>query len=480
MGVPGTVVTGGFVQENERNPNVAGVRKYRTYSEILANTTIVAAGVRLFLNLAAKAQWTVEPAKDERNVAPPSLDDDGTFIPAARSSSASALEVADFVYECMGDMETSWSRMIRRSAMFRLYGFSVQEWTAKRRDDGRIAYEDVAPRPQKTIEQWDQDTTGRVLNIGQRAPQTGELLWIPRTKCVYVTDDSLNDSPEGLGLFRHLVESNQRLKRYMELEGFGFETDLRGIPIGRAPIQALDEMVAQGTISEEQKALYLDTIKQFIGGHIKNPNLGLLLDSVTYQTQDEKGAPSNVPKWDMELLSGDSTSSGQIEVGKSIERVTREMARVLGVEHLLLGEGTSGSHALSKDKSHQFALIVDSTITELRETYERDWLRPLMTMNGIEKDLWPTFKVEPIQFRDIEQITNAIKDLAQAGVMLDPQDDAVPAIFHLMGLPAPDPNLAEARMQQERRDRENELNAKLDVSARAAAASVAGEEGGEN
>lgn len=56
-GGPGVAVFGGYVEEGETNAKVAGHQKWQTYTNILANTSIVAASVRFFINLLAKAQW---------------------------------------------------------------------------------------------------------------------------------------------------------------------------------------------------------------------------------------------------------------------------------------------------------------------------------------------------------------------------------------------------------------------------------------
>lgn len=454
VGHMGTAIYGGFIVEKEKNARLTGVQKYRTYSEILANTAIVAAGVRFFLNLVAKAEWRVEPAKD----VPPEGDE------GSPTSSDEAVEVADTIQEMMNDMDTPWVRVVRRAAMYRFYGFSIQEWTAKRRDDGQIGMLDVAPRPQVTIERWDVDVTGRVIGVIQRSEQTQEEIYLPRNKIAYVVDDTLNDSPEGLGLFRHIVESVQRLRRYEELEGFAFETDLRGIPIGRAPLQELEEAVRRNEITEEQRAVLEQGLEDFIKKHIKNPQLGIILDSTPYRSLDENASPSTVRKWDMDLLEGDGASQGQESILKAIERVNREIARVLGVEQLLLGEGDRGSFALSRDKSNNFALVVDSTLQELTAVFDRDYVGPLMRLNGWDESLRPTLKTEAIQYRDIEQITTAIKDLALAGVAIHPEDEAVKEIFDLLGLSRLNPELAEqdleeARGQVERMMREEEIAA---------------------
>ena len=231
-GAPGTAVYGGVIQVEEKNANLASRdERYKTYSELLANTSIVAAGTRYFLNLVAKAEWGFTPSDK---------DTDGKFAELAE----------ELLTE---DPRTPWHRIVRRAAMYRFYGFSVQEWTARRRDDGTLTFADVAPRAQATISKWDLMDDGAVLGVVQTSPQTMEDLYIPRQKCLYIVDDTLSDSPEGLGLFRHLVASSHRLARYEQLEGFGFETDLRGIPIGRAPFTDLAAAVKAGEITDAQR-----------------------------------------------------------------------------------------------------------------------------------------------------------------------------------------------------------------------------------
>jgi hypothetical protein len=317
--------------------------------------------------------------------------------------------------------------------MYRYYGFSVQEWTARKMADGTIGFKDISPRPQITIERWDVELTGKVHGVVQRSPQTSKEIYLPRHKIVYVVDDSLNDSPEGLGLFRHLAEPAKRLMHYQLLEGYGYETDLRGIPIGRAPLSQLQSKVDSGAISAEQKTLNVQPLTDFIQKHVKNPELGLMLDSLPYRTEDEKGTPGVTPQWDLQLLKGGNSASSEA-VAKAIERLNRELARIMGVEHLLLGGDGKGSLALARDKTQNFALIIDSTLRELAETFEKDLLTPIWEMNGWDPDLKPEFKTEAIQYRDIEQVTGALTDMANAGAVLAPDDPAINEVRDLLGL----------------------------------------------
>lgn len=424
QGAFGTAIFGGYIVETEKDARLAGLEKYRTYSNILANTAIVAAGVRYFLNLVGKAHWRVEPA----------------------DSSEEAERIASTIADVMTDMVTPWHRVVRRAAMYRFYGFSLQEWTAKRRSDGAIGLYDIAPRPQKTIERWDVTESGEVRGVIQRSPQTQQELYLPRGKLIYLVDDSLDDSPQGLGLFRHIAPKAATLDRYELLEGWGFERDLRGTPIGRGPLAEMAEQLNAGNLTSEQVTALRQPIEQFVKNALKGKDTGIVLDSAVYRGTGESQTPSPTPQWNVELLQGSTNS--QPDMARAIERLNREMARILGVEHLLLGADSSGSFALSKDKTQSFGMIVTSTLQEIKESFEADFLTPLFELNGWNIDLWPNLKVEQIQFRDIEQITGALADLAQSGAMLTPEDPAINEVRDMLGLSAA-PEMEEAEMEAE-------------------------------
>jgi len=411
-GTIGTAVHGGYVQSVESNADMVGQKKFETFSEMLVNISIIGAGVRYFLNLISKPEWTVEPPED---------------------SGDAGQEIADKVADAIFKMETPWYRVVRRAAMFRFYGFSWQEWTAKKNEDGSIGYLDIEPRAQKTIERWDLDEHGKVHGVLQRSPQTMKEHYIPRAKSVYMVDDSLQDSPEGLGLFRHMAETSRSLVRLEQLEGWGFELDCRGMPVGRGPFSDLQELVDAGELTEAKKAEIEQPLSDFIENHVQAPQRGLFLDSKTYATEDEKGTPSSIYKWGVELLKAGATNLG--DLNNAIMRKVRDLARVMGVESLLLGESGAGSLAMAKDKSGNFYLIIDSTLKELTEQFEKDVVEPLMKLNGWPDELKPTLKVEKIQHKDVTELTQALVDMAQAGAILAPDDPVINAIRDLLGLP---------------------------------------------
>ena len=412
IGRPGTQMYGGFIVHGERDPKLASSEaRYRTYTEILLNTAIVAAGIRYFVNLLGNAAWKLKPAK---------ADKDGVI--------ATRIEKA-----LMKDPRTPWHRVVRRAAMFRFYGFSLQEWTAERGDDGMITFADIEPRAQKTIWRWEVDKNGRVIGAYQQDPNTYEEIFLPRSKLVYVVDDTFNDSPEGLGVFRQLVDPVTRLKRYEQLEGFGFETDLRGLLVCRIPASLMQKMEKGGEMTAEERKELEDPLTDFAKNHIKTPRLALMLDSAVYKTEDNDERPSPQRLWDVELVRGGATSFP--ENAAAIDRLNRECAWILGIEHMLLGATTSGSFALSRDKTQNFFLICTGALRELGISFDNDLIAPLMRLNGWPKEKQPTLKSEGVSHSDATQLTEVIERISRAGVSLSTNDPFINYVRESLGLP---------------------------------------------
>jgi hypothetical protein len=422
----GTAVWGGYVENIEKDRRLVGQNRYKTASDILANVSIVAAGLRFFLNLAAVPIWSVKPAEDL----------------GEGKSSDEAKRLAEFVQDILDDLDTSWSRIVRRSGMYRFHGFGVQEWTAKRREDGLIGIADVEQRPQHTIERWELADDGTIVGMWQRWPQNGQLLFLPRPKVVYLVDDTFTDSPEGLGLFRHLVEPAERLRRYLKMEGLGYERDMRGLPVGKAPLDELRQRVANGTLAKADAEKAVAGLENFLKLQVKEEDSALLLDSAMFREPNADGFNLQGDKWDMKLLT--AGASGFADMAKAIDRLTHDMARIIGVESLMLGgQGGGGSRAMSEDKSRNLYLSVDATVKDIAEGFRRDMIGAVWVLNGLPPKLMPKLHTEDVAFKDVAVVAKALADMATAGAILSPDDPAINDVRDLLGLSKQPENQAE-------------------------------------
>jgi hypothetical protein len=412
QGVSGFTVSGGYVQTPETNANLFGARRWIKAAEILSNVSIVAASVRYSLNLMSHPSWKADPASDK---------------PEAKA-------LAELVEEILNGADTSWSRIVRRMGMYRYHGFSIQEWVAKKRDDGKIGIQSIEARPQQTVTRWDVDDNGGIKGVVQMAPQTSREIYLPRQKLLYCVDDSFTDRPEGMGWFRHLVEPFERMQKYLKLETIGFERDLSGIPIGRAPISRINEMVKAGKLTQEQATQMVDGLKQFVKMKSKEPSTGVILDSEPYRVRTDTGEQvSSMLEWGLELLTGNP--SGIEALGNAVRRLSFDMAMIIGTESILVGREGEGSRALSEDKSRNLYLTINSSLGDMAEAADRDLVTPLWAMNGLPDDLRPKLSVEDAAFRDVEAVARTLNEMAQAGAILQPDDPAIDDLRQSMGLP---------------------------------------------
>lgn len=416
QGTTGFSIYGGYLQSIERSKKLQYSERERTVADMLANISIIAASTRYFVNLVSKSNWTVKPA----------LDIDG------EQSSEDAKRVAELVERAMYGMDVSWTRFIRRSSLYRFHGFAIQEWTAKRNLDGTITYKTIDSRPQHTITRWDLDKNANVVGVVQTSVQTGQDFYLPRKKIIYFVDDTLTDYPDGMGVFRHLVEPSERLKEYLRLEGTGFTRDLRGIPIGRAPYLELQRAVTNGEITAEYAQEILKEMENFVKLQTKDVDTSITLDSSPYLNVNENGQSfSSAMKFGLELLSG--AAPGLTDINTAINRTNQEMARIIGTENLMLGNNT-GSYGLSEDKSKNLFLQVEATLSDISETCEIDFIEPLFRLNGIPEELKPTLAPEGLQFREFQEVSRALADMARAGAVLTPDDPVIDDVRGLMGV----------------------------------------------
>lgn len=416
IGTTAQTISDGFVAIDDPDPAMQSNARYAVYNRMLHDVTIIAASVRLFLNLISKSNWSVVPPKDES----------GDILPGAQ-------ELADLVDNMRGDITTSWPRVIRRIAMYIFVGYSVHEWTAIRREDGNISIGKIGHRPQSSIFRWDMTEETDVMGVWQRLANGKEVL-IPRAKMIYAVDDALTDHPEGTGLFRHLRRATKRLKAFEDLEEVGYENDLRGIPVASIPMGEIDRKAKK---LGKGAAAYISRVKapfmKFVKGHVRNKKQGMLIDSETYRAADEARSPSSVRKWGVELLQGESSAFDSM--ANAIKRIKEEIALALGTEHLLIGQDGTGSLALSKTKTGTFYLTLISVMQELVDIMQRDWLDPIWEMNGFPDELKPKLAAEEIRDEDIEKITSALERIVRAGGMVG--DEAFWEVLDMMGLSRP-------------------------------------------
>lgn len=429
-GGDGVVSYGGFLYQGERNPRLQGANKWLTLDNVLINTLIVAAAFRAFDAFLESAKWTPEPN------------------PLGGRDAEKMADIArDGLIEAR--MPHPWSTVVRKTGTgARFKGMAMHEWMGRKKNTrGQPwVFENIEHRPQSTIHQWIKpDERLPWTGVVQRLP-SGSLLPIARAKLFHLSDDAMSDSPEGVGYLRHMVTPADRRTRYEQLEGYAMETNLAGVPFGRAPLRKLRNAAIDSGIPENDEA----AIQTWIGvrtkfmtdlleNHIKTPNLHMLMDSQPYLSGDERATPSSIYEWAIDTMKG--TGLGLTEIRSAMGDGAMDMARVMNCEWMLMGD-KEGARAVHGDKTAMFGMNINSLNRRIGYYATAQLLWPMTALNGFDPETCcPNMRPSPIPMETIEAVCNALAQLAKSGAPIPPGWDGVNIILDRAELP-PFPDVA--------------------------------------
>ncbi|HET9893248.1 MAG TPA: hypothetical protein VFQ42_22410 [Mycobacterium sp.] len=420
-GSDGIVNVGGFLVTGERDPGLVGINKWTAFDNAILGVAIVSSAVNIWTQLVGSAKLTVEPNK---------------------IGGQDAQRAADIVDQGFlnAQLTTPVNQIFRRQSMKRFKGFAVHEVLLKRRAaDDMIVVGDIQDRPQWTIWRWNRpDPQAEWTGVEQMTPAAGQNTWyIPRERLFYSVENTLSPSPEGVGVLRQLADHVRRLALFKKFEGIGFQTDLSGVPVARAPLAKLQNEMPQGLSPAEIKAKVLQEVGwmyDLLKNHNKNAEQGILLDSATYTDKSASQSPSSIYEYAFDLIKG-SGSTSLAAIGEAIGRETADIARVMCAEWLLLGgQDSGGAYSMHEDKTAMFALCVNSVNEDLAADAKRDIAARLLVMNGIDPELFlPNIIVEPVATGSVQAACQALASLFQAG--LNPTDPAINVLRGRLKLP---------------------------------------------
>lgn len=421
-GAAGTALIGGWPDFKEKKAQLATLpERMRTFDDAKANVAIIGTGLRNFYTLVDGVTWRVMP--DVTRLAP---DED-----------------RDALEDLCRRVEARWAKLnvklaviARRQCAAKIDGAAIQAWTAVEDEDGGLRIGRCDVRPVGTIERWVRDEFGELVGVFQRDPESQQELWIPRSRMIYSVDDQLTDNPAGMGLMRHAMTDVRVMGVYEQLEGTGYQTDMRGLPVGYAPLAKLRQMVKDGLMTEEEYRQRKGTLDKILSNHVKTGNLSVLLDSAVYRNPD--GTLSSVKEYGIELVRGDQGSKYEA-IKKAIEHRELRIARLFGQEHLFIGsQGNSGGYGQSKDRSKSFGQMVNSTVISVGSDLDRDLLRVELELMGEDPDSPISCTPDASNLRDVTEAVDVVWKLSQA----QPIQPGDPIINHVRALaklpPAPE------------------------------------------
>lgn len=451
LGTTGLYRTQGIIHE-EFLPELIGIRGRRVYRQMIDNDPIIGASLAIIEWLVRKVEWTIEAAGE-------SPDD---------------VAQAEFLRQCLlEDMSYAWQDTLSEIITFLPWGWSYLETVYKYRDgpteadpmrrskftDGKVGIRKLALRGQETLLNWDFDPEGGIKGMNQWGSPDFVTHYIPIEKALLFRTTSRKNNPEGRPILRNVYEPYYYGREIMRIEAIGIERDLAGLPIAWMPPKYLE-----GNLSETD-AMVRHAVEKFIVNIRRDAQEGALFP-MRYDDHGNK-------LFDFTLMT--SGGARQFDTDKIVARYDHRKAIVFMTDFMLLGTSSTGSYALSEDKTDLFEVALDVFLNIVCDVINRHLVPRLFGMNGLILPDFPKLAHGKIKTIPLDVLGNFVLHLGQAGFQMFPSADGQLEHETLVraGLPAaaPEQYVQQAADQQQaeadQMAREMELRQKQ-IDARAA------------
>jgi hypothetical protein len=410
IGQSGLNTLGGYVAD-ELNPALRGQLGAKTYRNMADNDATVGAILFTVSMLIRSATWAVQAVDD----------------------SDEAAKVKDFVEECLADMSVAMTAVVSEIATMFTYGFAPLEIVWKRRQgptqldgskrstfsDGKIGIRNLSLRSQPTIFKWDFDPdSGSILGAWQQ-PQSGPPVLIPITRLLLFRTVEERNNPEGRSMLRTAYRSWYFKRRIEEIEAIGIERDLAGLPIALIPGQ---HFAIDGTDDDKRMVSKWDSIVKNIR---QDQMAGITMPS------DRDGSGNLL--YELKLLT--SGGARAFDTSGVIDRYNKAIATSVLADFLFLGQGRTGSFALSSDKTALFATAIGAYTASIGEVFTRHLFPRLLELNGMDPTLCPSLSAGNLQHENLQEVGDFVVKLVQAGAQLFPDRELENKLRKMAGLP---------------------------------------------
>lgn len=419
-GSDGVIAHGGFLLDAERHADLVGSNRWVKYDNLSSNCAAVASALHVWLTLAGSVKWQAQ-----ENAA----------------GGKDAATCAELVHDGLlaARMTKPWRNVVKRQAMKKFRGFALHAKGITRDGQGRVVFSELGHRPQWTVYRWLKPIeTEPWIGIEQQT-RMGARYPIARSDLFYSAEDALTDSPDGIGLFRHIVEAERIFARYRQLQGIAFDTDINGVPLGRAPLSAIYDAAKKRGDSDADAAAAVRSatlvIQDFIENRVVKSNRSLLLDSIPVFSVDTDGSqrPSSIYQWSVDTI---KSLIGSIpELRAALGDLNREILRVMSAEWMAMGD-SEGARSVHGDKTQMFCAVINALLDDLADDATRDLSWWLTAMNGYDPNTCaPTLVHEPVRMKSALDAAQMLKVLSEAA--LHPDDEAIAILRSREDLPPP-------------------------------------------
>lgn len=308
---------------------------------------------------------------------------------------------AQFIRECMDDMEHSWMDFIRNILSMNTFGFSILEKVYRKRtiangsdyDDGLIGWKKIPIRTQETIRKFIfapdgnsilgvQQSLAGVMDPYNQFGSRPSIVNLPASKILVFRTGRHRGDPFGKSPLRDAYLAWRYLTAIEEIEANGVAKDMVGLPILSIPAQYLS-----ADASPDQVA-----VRNYWENALRNLQMNQQSAVMLPSTTDPD---SKAPLFDLKLLSVDSKKS--FDTGKVKEYYKNLILTSLFADLLTMGQSSTGSYALGSIKTSLVGVAINNMVQNICEVINNDLIRQTYVLNG-----WNPARRCKIDFDDLE------------------------------------------------------------------------------
>lgn len=332
---------------------------------------------------------------------------------------------ANFVRQCINDMDQDFQSFIKQVVSYNRYGFSVHEKVFRYRlkekgskyNDGLIGVKKLPIRSQDSIERWYWKNNGRELAgciqnvmlpgtessngwdfVSTSSNQTMEKK-IPRKKFLLFRNNPLKDSPCGTSPLNGAWQAWKYKQAYQESEAIAVAQDSNGFKVLYIPPEYMT------TDASEDKKEAFEEYKKILSNMHQAKQSGVILPLLIDQDGNKM----------FELKFESITGQKSYDTNAIINRYTSEILTALFADFLSLGSNGSGSFSLAESKISVVEMAIQSKLDEIKSQLNHDLIKQLFELNGWDTDVMPFLDYGSVGTESLDELGKFIQRVSATG-----------------------------------------------------------------
>lgn len=332
---------------------------------------------------------------------------------------------ANFVRQCINDMDQDFQSFIKQVVSYNRYGFSVHEKVFRYRlkekgskyNDGLVGIKKLPIRSQDSIERWYWKNNGRELAgciqnvmlpgtessngwdfVSTSSNQTMEKK-IPRKKFLLFRNNPLKDSPCGTSPLNGAWQAWKYKQAYQESEAIAVAQDSNGFKVLYIPPEYMT------TDASEDKKEAFEEYKKILSNMHQAKQSGVILPLLIDQDGNKM----------FELKFESITGQKSYDTNAIINRYTSEILTALFADFLSLGSNGSGSFSLAESKISVVEMAIQSKLDEIKSQLNHDLIKQLFELNGWDTDVLPYLDYGSVGTESLDELGKFIQRVSATG-----------------------------------------------------------------